>query len=389
LLASEEKNMLRVKHVTALFLFLTLAGVVSISVSLSPQSHLPAVSAADRLLYLSPAQNRGFVVQQISFHSTNATIAFSQAVRLAAIPTPPLCDVLDAQVSPSGRWLAAQISCEAGSYVLLWEVATQRVWDVGEKVGHDHFFLSWMPQRDEFIVQADHLAERHIYRVTASDGAIVQLPVPDDVYDLAFSPDEQRILYATSRGLGFGSELWIANVEGHAPQLVLADPANILAFARWSPNGQGIAYLRLPDSTVPFPMGEVWVMDGAGQNPVFLSLADAGRGFAPAWSPDGARLAFIGRENPNDLLAEQDYGALVSNIYLAELSTGSVSKLTTFTQTLVEQPVWSPDGTTVAFSAIANGQRKLWLADWAAGTIQPLPTEDNAAYPFWFLENAK
>jgi len=58
----------------------------------------------------------------------------------------------------------------------------------------------------------------------------------------------------------------------------------------------------MPDSNIPFTVGELWVTNGDGNNPVLLGEADAGHGYEPAWSPDGAQIAFLGRENKSDII---------------------------------------------------------------------------------------
>jgi len=50
-----------------------------------------------------------------------------------------------------------------------------------------------------------------------------------------------------------------------------------------------------PDTEDQFSVGELWIMAPDGGDIHKLGFADAGHGFAPVWSPDGRRIAFVER----------------------------------------------------------------------------------------------
>ena len=135
------------------------------------------------------------------------------------------------------------------------------------------------------------------------------------------------MLYATTDGVGWGSELWIADPDGSNGRRLLQDPDNLVAFASWSPDGQNLAYISMADNTIPFIVGDLWVGEGDGSGLRRIASVDAGHGFAPAWSPDGKAIAFVRRENPGSLQADIHAEALVSNVYVASLGDGSVAPL--------------------------------------------------------------
>ena len=91
----------------------------------------------------------------------------------------------------------------------------------------------------------------------------------------------------------------------------------------WSPDGARLAYAR---------NGQVYVAnaDGAGEVAV-------GAGDAPSWSPDGGALA-VSRPD----------GLGIAQIYVLHLSDGSATQLT-FGTTSALLPAWSPDGATIVF----------------------------------------
>ena len=109
---------------------------------------------------------------------------------------------------------------------------------------------------------------------------------------LSALPSQHRLAIATFHTTHSG--LWIASAD--APQqpvriLTVAHKAGYGLRGAVSPDGQFIAYLRLPASaTDPMTQGELWRVrsDGSEQQRLFLGV-DMYR--APVWSPDSETLA--------------------------------------------------------------------------------------------------
>jgi Tol biopolymer transport system component len=304
---------------------------------------------------------------------------------VATLSVPRGCEISGLHASPLGLWVAAQVNCEGGGSVFLVDIITGQVFIPPGLPETDSLFLNWTPS-GEVVVRTGIVTNPEVYRVNLALGQATLLPVPWATYDLAFSPDGTHMIYSLTYGLGFGSETWIADADGQNATPVLVDPTGIIAFARWSPLGDQVAYLRMEDTNIPFSVGEVWVMDGAGQNPVSLSnQADVGHGYELIWSPDGQQLAFVGRENGDDIAADQVADFLVSNIYVTRPSDGTVTNVTQFSGALTENPAWSPDGAYLAFNTNAGDAMDVWVADMTVSQLQQVTTGLNARYPTWLL----
>lgn len=294
-----------------------------------------------------------------------------------------LCEVFGLHDSPNGRWIAIDIGCEARSHTLLLDVATGQVRPAEPEPWRESFFLNWAPAGDSFLLRVDPIGDDIILLVSARNGRFERMDVPPFTYDVAFSPDGKRVLYAISRGLGFGSEVWLMDRNGRNREQVIGDPAHIIAYPRWSPNREAIAYVRMPDSNVPFTIGELVLADGNGRNERVIAPADAGHGYPPVWSPDGRQVAFVVRENPEEIAADITAPYLESNIYLADKASGSVRAVTRFEGALTEAPAWSPDGAWLAFSTNTGGVADVWVVEVANGELQQVTRSANACCPVW------
>ncbi|MBI5297163.1 MAG: PD40 domain-containing protein [Chloroflexi bacterium] len=282
--------------------------------------------------------------------------------------------------SPQRARLVAEMLCANGPNALLLDPVTGTFTPLmAENV--DSHFLSWAADGASVTLRVDSLGNPRIVQVDVSQLQITNYPITNYTYDLATSPDGTTA-FTFSRGFGFGSETWLTTDNGRNTHLLISDPQNYLSFVRWSPDGTQAAFIKIPDSQIPFTVGEVWVVDADGSAPRKIAEADAGHGYAANWSPDGTRLAFVVRSNPDDPAADLAEGALVSNLVVADLVSGALTQVTHFEQGRVGTPVWSPDGNTLSFDYVLDGRMDVQIVDLASGKVSPLWTEP-ACCPIW------
>lgn len=106
-------------------------------------------------------------------------------------------------------------------------------------------------------------------------------------------------------------------------------PGNDYAPA-WSPDGSRIAFTSTRSGNP-----DVWVMDADGSNPVQLTTSTADDAY-PTWSPDGLRIAFGSRRT--------GFG----DVYTMAADGTDVTRLT-YGNAQETSPRYSPDGTTIVY----------------------------------------
>lgn len=292
---------------------------------------------------------------------------------------PPDCGLFDIFPAPRGTLLAVELSCAFGQTVLFLDLETGSA--IKAFTEADSHFLAWTNDGKAVFLKVDSLGNPRIVRASTSLSAEI-IPITELTYDLAPKPGGYDFTFTFSRGLGFGSEIYLARQDGRVVQQLYADTLSYIAYARWSPDGKKIAFIKIPDSQTPFTIGELWLINADGSNPHKLAEADAGHGYAANWSPDGTQIAFVKRENGNDPAASQSAEALISNIYIVNVETGEIEQVTHFAEGRAETPHWSPDGNTLAFQSVLNGRMDLQVVGVVSEEIKPILAEP-ACCPGW------
>ena len=325
-----------------------------------PSNPVP-VSSAPTVLFVYRFEQPAFVGYSQDFQITEE-IPFS---------FPVSCGLYNTFPAPIGQFLAVELSCPNGQSVLFLNTETGTITLPFTET--DSHFLAWTSDGSAAYLKVDSLGSPQIIRTYLS-GAKDAVPIAEFTYDLSAKPNSFDFTFTLSRGLGYGSELYLAKQDGKNTLLLYEDQFNYISFARFSPDGNQIAFIKIPDTQTPFSVGELWIMDANGENARKIADADAGHGYAANWSPDGTKIAYVARENPDDETADHSSEALISNIYIVDVISGVTTKVTNFTEGRAETPHWSPSGNILVFNVVLNGRMQVHLADMdfvVVGSLNP------------------
>ncbi|MFD6274656.1 DPP IV N-terminal domain-containing protein [Streptomyces sp. NPDC060209] len=164
-----------------------------------------------------------------------------------------------------------------------------------------------------------------------------------------WSPDGKRIVYDSPRGLE-----WIKS-DGTGQEVLTATGGA----GTFSPDGQSIAFVKTTAYETPdgWQYGrDVWVMDITARQVHQISTARDAVSTPVDWSPDGQRIAYVTETGLN--------AVNVATGTVTELQSNWVTPLSG-----VQGPVFSPEGTHIAFSALDDFEytRSTYVVDAADG----------------------
>ncbi|MEU5696849.1 amidohydrolase family protein [Actinosynnema sp. NPDC020468] len=162
----------------------------------------------------------------------------------------------------------------------------------------------------------------------------------------ALSPDGKTVVFKAL------NDIWTMPVGG-LPRRLAKDGFNELDPA-WSPDGAKIAYASDKAGTE-----DLYVLDVAARTEKRVTSVD-GAEFSPAWSPDGSRLAF----------QDQNFAT-----WAVDVASGALTRLTP-PLNASGRPSWSPDGRTLAMAVSSADLNRILLLDVATGatrTVEPAP----------------
>lgn len=154
-----------------------------------------------------------------------------------------------------------------------------------------------------------------------------------DETDPSWSPDGSRLAFRSEGGGPSG--LYVINADGSDRRRIARNVrGGEESSINWSPDGTQVAFNTAPSSSSGY---QIYLMssDGSGRRP----LTNTGNNADAAWSPNGTTLVFAGArerdEEPNGLYTLRLDGS--ERTFLAD---GAAA---------LHHPVWSPDGSRIAF----------------------------------------
>jgi dipeptidyl aminopeptidase/acylaminoacyl peptidase len=248
--------------------------------------------------------------------------------------------VSDARIAPDGRRVAFAVTtlCEERDEYL------SQLWMVDAAGGEPRRFTTG-PGRDTaprwspdgcfvaFLSERGGRTKPQLHVIPADGGeAVVLTDLANGVADPVWSPDSTRIAFVARTGGGPEAE--------REDEKRKSKPARVITTLKYKLDGEGFVHDRRP---------HLFVVGRDGGAPVQLTGGDLGES-DPAWSPDGAWLAFSSARHD-----ERDVDD-ASDIWLMPAAGGEPRRLTA-TDGPALAPAFAPDGAAVAYVGRAGRNR--------------------------------
>jgi len=203
----------------------------------------------------------------------------------------------------------------------------------------------------------------HIYiRPVGSDSLLQITQGPVDDFHPVWSPAGDQITYARERHGESCEVMSVSSVGGPARHVADCDK-DIGGSLAWSPDGKVLA-MKAPGSK---GLDFLTPADGAIRHVTTLPPSEM-LDDTPVFSPDGTQLAFI-RWHATD----------VDDVYVQAVAGGPPRRLT-FDNVKVHGLAWEPDGRHLVFSSNRGGPFGLWRAGIDGGSPEPVPSAGHQAY---------
>jgi TolB protein len=183
---------------------------------------------------------------------------------------------------------------------------------------------------------------------------------------VAFTPDSKQVVFS-STAAGGPPQLFMANVDGSNFRR-LTDSSSIEVEAKINPKTGA----DLVDVSGRSGFPQIYHMNLEGADVQRLS-AGTGEATNPAWSPDGAHIAFAwtrGFEPGN------------YNIFVMDIESQQTTQLTS-NEGRNENPSWAPDGAHIVYASKRGRESQIWVMNADGTDKHPLTQTGNNEKPVW------
>lgn len=264
------------------------------------------------------------------------------------------------------------------------------IWDISWSPDGKHiaYSLSYIRQGDHvrtqiWIVGADGLEHNLVLEIGEHPFAYLS--------QITWSPDGSQLYYLSHccdlQSDSYSTQLWRVDVDG-TNNTLLTDASSY----SWSPDYSQIVYRKLANRILgngeSYTVSQTWIMNANGDGQ--RKIRDDGGSFGPVWSPDGSAIAIetvmVDEDNYRSkelsvFNSEGRHRRLLDNIPY-ELAHANDSRKTGFS--------WSPSSDQIVYLDHKGQEDVLTLIDIEGSGKRPLTSLGRAAtFPVWSLDGTR
>lgn len=233
----------------------------------------------------------------------------------------------------------------------------------------------------------DYYGYHDLYLMNADGSGVTNLTLGSrQESSPAWSPDGTKILFSGQHGL---NDIFVINSDGTGERNLTNTREISERSPAWSPDGNRIVFsagtltvTERPNSNITVrsvDISDIYVMDAEGGNKINLTRTPAREG-GPVWSPDGTMIAFVSnRSGKNEIYVMDDDGG-----NQRQITTGGPQGRNS------GQPAWSPDGKLIAYTVQEGTNRDIFVIDEdGGGGVQLTSGPGTHEHPAWSPDGSK
>ncbi|MBV8817276.1 MAG: PD40 domain-containing protein [Acidobacteriaceae bacterium] len=213
----------------------------------------------------------------------------------------------------------------------------------------------WAQDGNSLLVSFVKAGRPRLFRLPLGGNTPVQVKEVDEpVRDLAVSRRGDHVLYAP--GVARAAGIWEYPITARRAGKLLISSATFDFDPRFSPDGQRIAFASLRTGV---GAADIWVCRRDGSEPKKVSLFEQEHtSGSPNWSTDGRWIVY-----------DTSFPKSQSSIYVSDIVGGKPKRITG-PGSSDSTPNWSQDGHWIYFSSDRGGSRNIWRIPFRGGQAE-------------------